>query len=63
MKKYEYKVKTSWHFSFKRDTLEKKIGAELDGLNAELGPQGWELVSCSLAYGDVVVYTFKREVE
>jgi len=63
MKQYEYKTSVSFFFSLSNKSLNEKMNAELNRLGAELGPEGWELVSCSIAYGNVVAYAFKREIQ
>jgi len=64
MKKFEYKVKIKYYISkFRRITLEAAINEDVAKLNDELSAEGWELASFSIAYGNVVAFTFKREIQ
>jgi len=62
MKQFEYKVAIK-RIGIVATTakLEDRMNARLSELNDELGPEGWELVSCSMSMGEHIVATFKRE--
>ena len=65
MSKYEYKVaiKRIGVIVATTSKFEEKINEKLNELNTELGPEGWELVSCSISMGEHIVATFKREIQ
>ena len=62
MKQFEYKVVlTRIGIVATTKKAEEKINEKLNEITAELGPEGWELVSCSMSMGEHIVSTFKRE--
>jgi len=64
MKQYEYKivVKKYGGVVVKASTLEEKMNERLAEAVAELGPEGWELISISSPFGEFFTATFKREI-
>jgi len=64
MKQYEYKVQINrLNVLGTMKKLEDKMSEKLNEFGTELGAEGWELVSCSMIMGELMLSTFKREIQ